>query len=185
MKRHQNPIAKAQQKIEAEGRKHLFRIYSATAIALWRHWDKRTEAINRLFDMSHDIWKECAADHDHSMIQMCETETGIEIQNGDGKSWEDLLYLNGTIPQQMTTAQILYMRQRQLKWIRPQVMACMLIALHRKYGFGFDRCGRIYKQIEDIEAEFGRDPEKLREACYKLTSIDVAKTTTTDRRDRA
>ena len=61
----------------------------------------------------------------------------------------------------------------------------MLIALHRKYGFGFDRCSRILEQIEDIEAEFGRDPEKLREACYELTGIDVAKTTTTDRRESA
>ena len=45
--------------------------------------------------------------------------------------------------------------------------------------------GRILEQIEDIEAEFGRDPEKLREASYELTGIDVAKTTTTDRRDTA
>ena len=185
MKRHRNPIQKATQKIEAEGRKHCFRIYSATAIALWRHWGKRTESISRLFDTTHDVWNECKKSHNHSMIAMCEAETGIEIQNGDGKSWEDLLYLNGTIPKQMTTAQILYMRQRQLKWIRPQVTACMLIALHRKYGFGFDRCSRILEQIEDIEAEFGRDPEKLREACYELTGIDVAKTTTTDRRESA
>lgn len=185
MKRHRNPIAKATQKIETEGRKHCFQIYSATAIALWRHWGKRTEAINKLFDMSHDIWKECAADHDHSMIQMCETETGIEIQNGDGKGWRDLQYLNGTIPRYMTTAQILYMRQQQLKWLRPQVMACMMISLHRRYGFSFDRCSRIYQQIQEIEGEYQSDPDKLREACYELTGIDVAKTTTTDRRDTA
>ena len=31
----------------------------------------------------------------------------------------------------MTEAQVLYMRQQQLKWIRPQIMACMLISMHR------------------------------------------------------
>lgn len=124
MKR-QNPLQKAARKIEVEGRKHSICLYSATAMALWQHWGKKQEAIRRLFDLSHDVWMECAKDHDHSMIQMCETETGIEITNGDGKGWRDLHYLNGTIPEYMTEAQILYMRQQQLKWIRPQIMhAC-------------------------------------------------------------
>ena len=184
MKR-QNPYQKAARKIETEGRKHCLCIYSATAIALWLHWGKKQEAINRLFDLSHDVWNECAKDHDHSMIQMCEVETGIEIQNGDGKSWKDLHYLNGTIPEHMTAAQILYMRQQQLKWIRPQVMACMLIALHRKYGFGFERCSRIYQQIQDIESEYRGNPDRLRKACYEMTGIDTAQTVTTDRRETA
>ena len=184
MKR-QNPIQKATRRIETEGRRHCLCIYSATAIALWSHWGKKQEAINRLFDLSHDVWNECAKDHDHSMIQMCEVETGIEIQNGDSKSWRDLHYLNGTIPEQMTPAQVLYMRQQQIKWIRPQVMACMLIALHRKYGFGFERCSRIYQQIQDIEAEYRGNPDRLRKVCYETTGIDVAETVTTDRRETA
>lgn len=184
MKR-QNPLQKAARRIETEGRKHSICLYSATAIALWRHWGKKQEAIRRLFDLSHDVWMECAKDHDHSMIQMCETETGIEITNGDGKGWRNLHYLNGTIPEYMTEAQILYMRQQQLKWIRPQIMACMLITLHRKYGFGFERCSKIYQQIQDIEAEYRGNPDRLRKACYELTGIDVAETVTTDRRESA
>lgn len=184
MKR-QNQLQKATRRIETEGRKHCLCIYSATAMALWQYWGKKQEAINRLFDLSHDVWKDCAKDHDHSMIQMCEAETGIEIQNGDGKSWKDLHYLNGTIPEYMTPAQVLYMRQQQLKWIRPQVMACMLIALHRKYGFGFERCSRIYQQIQEIEAEYHGNPDRLRKACYELTGIDTARTVTTDRRETA
>ena len=184
MKR-QNPIQKATRRIETEGRRHCLCIYSATAIALWLHWGKKQEAINRLFDLSHDVWNDCAKDHDHSMIQMCEVETGIEIQNGDGKSWRDLHYLNGTIPEQMTPAQVLYMRQQQIKWIRPQIMACMMVALHRKYGFGFERCSRIYQQIQDIEAEYRGNPDRLRQACREMTGIDVAETVTTDRRETA
>jgi len=85
----------------------------------------------------------------------------------------------------MTQAQWLYMRQQQLKWIRPQLVACMLITLRRKYGFGFERCSRIYQQISDIEAEYRANPERLRKACYEMTGIDVAATVTTDRRETA
>lgn len=184
MKR-QNPLQKATRRIETEGRKHSLCIYSATAIVLWKKWGKRQEAISRFFRASHDVWKQCATDQDCSMIKMCEAETGIEIQNGDGSSWRDVMYLNGTIPENMTYAQILYMRQQQLKWIRPQIMACMLIALHRKYGFGFERCGRIYQQIQEIEAEYRANPERLRKACYELTGIDVAETVTTDRKEES
>ena len=173
MKR-QNPLQKATRRIETEGRKHCLCIYSATAMALWQHWGKKQEAINRIFELSHVIWNECAKDHDHSMIQMCETETGIEITNGDGKGWRDVWFLNGFNPGMMTEAQWLYMRQQQLKWIRPQIMACMLIALHRKYGFGFERCARIYQQIEEAAQEYRSDPKRIRKACMELTGIDVA-----------
>ena len=108
------------------------------------------------------------------MIQMCEEETGIEVQNGSGKSWEELPYMNATLDTgKMSYAQWVYMRQQQVKWIAPQVMACLLVALHRKYGFGFDRCARFYEQVQEIEAQFGMDPERIRAACIKETGIDV------------
>ena len=170
MKR-QNPLQKATRRIETEGRKHCLCIYSATAMALWQYWGKKQEAINRIFELSHVVWNECAKDHDHS--------------NGDGKGWRDVWFLNGHDPGPMSYTQWLYMRQQQLKWIRPQIMACMLIALHRKYGFGFERCSRIYQQISDIEAEYRANPERLRKACFEMTGIDVAATVTTDRRETA
>lgn len=181
MKR-QNPLQKATRRIETAGKKHSICLYAATAMALWQHWGKKQEAINRIFELSHVVWNECAKDHDHSMIQMCETEIGIEITNGDGSGWRDVMYLNGTIPESMTEAQILYMRQQQLKWIRPQIMACMMITLHRKYKFGFDRCSKIYQQINDIEIEYRSNPDRLRKACFEMTGIDAAETVTTDRR---
>ena len=108
------------------------------------------------------------------MIQMCEDETGIEVSNGEGKSWKEIWFLNGHIPDRMTDAQVLYMRQQQLKWIRPQVMACLMIALHRKYGFGFERCARIYQQIDEVSAEYADDQKRIQQACLELTGIDVA-----------
>ena len=173
MKRHKTAFERSTMRLEAEGKKYSQMIYGAVAILLWRHYNKKETAILRFFDESWDVWKTCATDHDHSMIEMCENETGIEIQNGDGKSWHDLMYLNGVLPESMTYEQWVYMRQNQIRWVRPNIMACIMITLHRKYGFGFERCGRFYQQIQDIEAEFRNDQKKIRAACREITGIDV------------
>lgn len=107
------------------------------------------------------------------MIQMCEAETGIEIQNGDGAGWRDVAYLNGQDMGRMTDAQWLYMRQQQIKWIRPNIMACILIGLHRKYGFGFERCSRVYQQIQEIEHEFRSDKKRILRAAREEIGIDI------------
>ena len=173
-KRHRTAFQKANADLEAEGRKQCFLLYSATAIALFRHWGKRKQTILSLFEITGDVWHSCAETNLHSMIEMCYQETGIEVQNGDGKSWEDLPYLNATLDtKRMTNAQWVYMRQQQKKWIAPQVMACIMVALHRKYGFGFDRLSRIYSQIQDIEAEYDTDPDRIRKAAQDITGINI------------
>ena len=173
-KRHRTAYQKATADLEAEGRKQCFLLYSATAIALFRHWNKRKQAILSLFEITGEVWRACASTNDYSMIEMCYQETGIEIQNGDGKSWEDLPYLNATLnTRRMTNAQWAYMRIQQKKWIAPQVMACIMVALHRKYGFGFDRLSRIYSQIQDIEDEFDHKSERIQKAARELTRINV------------
>lgn len=185
-RRHRTAYQQSTAALEREGRKQCFIIYGASAIALYRHWNKRKRAITRLFDITSEVWQDCAATNLHSMIEMCENETGIEVQNGDGKSWHDLPYLNATLNQmQMTNAQWVYMRQQQIKWIAPQVVSCIMIALHRKYHFGFERCGRFYQQIDAVRAEYGNDPDRIREECRKLTGIDVADSTTKKREGKA
>lgn len=173
-KRHRTAFQKANADLEAEGRKQCMLLYSATALALRRHCGKGKQAILSLFEITGSVWRSCAETNLHSMIEMCEQETGIEIQNGNGKSWKDLPYLNGTLnTKPMTNAQWVYMRQRQKQWIAAQVTACILIALHRKYGFGFDRCARIYVQIREIEAEYGMDEKKIQQACKDETLVNV------------
>ena len=183
-KRHRTAYQKANAELEVEGRKQCMLLYSATALALRRHWGKGKQAILSLFEITGSVWRSCAETNLHSMIEMCEQETGIEIQNGNGKSWKDLPYLNGTLnTKPMTNAQWAYMRQRQKQWIAAQVTACILIALHRKYGFGFDRCARIYAQIQEIEAEYGMDEKKIQQACKDETLVNVYDIVTQPRRE--
>ena len=185
-RKHQSAYRKATDALEQEGRKQCFIIYGSSAIALWRYYGKRQQAITRLFDITSTVWQDCAAINQHSMVEMCEKETGIEIQNGEGKSWRDLPYLNASLNQlNMTYGQWIYMRRQQIKWIAPQVMACIMISLHRKYHFGFERCGRFYQQVDAIRAEYDNDPDRIREECRQLTDIDVADTTTKKREEKA
>lgn len=185
-KRHRTAFQKATDDLEAEGRKQCFLLYSATALALHRHWGKRKAAILSLFEITGDVWHSCASTNDYSMIEMCYQETGITVTNESEKNWEDLLYLNGKFPDKpMTNAQWVYMRQQQKKWIAPQVMACIMVALHRKYGFGFDRLSRIYSQIQDIEAEYDTDPDKIRKAAQDITGINIYDIVTQPHREEA
>lgn len=178
-KRHVTAYQKSLRAIEEEGRRQCFMLYGAAAIALYRHHNMRQVAIMRVFEITQDVWQQCAADTDKSMIKMCYEETGIEIQNGSGKSWEDIPYLNGSINRMVVTnAQWVYIRQQQIKWIAPQIMACLILALHRKRGFGFDRCSRFYSQVQEIQAEYNHDSDALRKAARDLVGIDVADVTT-------
>lgn len=173
-RRHVTAHEKALRHIEAEGRRQCFLLYGAAGLALYRYYGKKQTAISRFFELTGEVWRDCAKDNLHSMVEMCEEETGIEIQCGNGKSWHDLPYLNARLDTgRYTNAQMVYIRQQQAAWIPAQVMACILLSLHRKYGFGFDRCARVYAQIQEIEAEYGMDPQKVRDACLEETGINV------------
>lgn len=52
-------------------------------------------------------------------------------------------------------------------------MACLMVAMHRKYGFGYERLSRIYAQMQEIEADYRMDPKLIREACLQETGINV------------
>lgn len=172
--KHKTAYQKAVENIRVESRKQCFLAYGAAGITLWRYWDKGTIAILRLFEKTMKVWNECANDPERGMLEICEDETGIEIQCGDGKSWRDLPYLSKRVnSKRFTNAQWVYMRQQQIKWIPAQVIACILIALHRKWKFGFDRCQRFYGQVQEVQAEFNNDPDKMRLVCIETTGVDI------------
>ena len=163
----------AYKRLGKEGDKWAMILYSGLALAMHRHWGKGKAAVTKLVDVTWDAWRECAKDHDSSIIKMCEIETGIEVQNGSGKSWRDVKYLSGESLGEMTEEMWLYLRQQQIKWVRPSIMACILIGLHRKYGFGYDRCLKVYQQIQEIENEYKDDPKRICKAAAEEVGVDI------------
>lgn len=164
---------KTYQRLGKEGDKWAMVLYSALALTMYRNWGMKKTAVTRLIDVTWDAWKECAVNYGSSMIKMCEEITGIEIQNGDGKSWRDAAYLSGEDIGPMTDAQWMYMRQQQIKWVRPSIMACILIGLYRKYGFGYERCLRVYEQIQEIEQEYKSNPKRISRAALEEVNVNI------------
>ena len=95
MGRRKTGSQRAYERLEKDGDKWGLILYSALALTMCRNWNMKKTAVTRLVNTTWDAWKECAQTNEKSMIMMCEQETGIEIQNGDGVSWRDVAYLNG------------------------------------------------------------------------------------------
>lgn len=161
-------------KIEDEGRKQCYLAYGSAAIALHRHGGLEKDAIIQTFETSHEAWLECATDTTKSMVAMCEEETGVEIQNGNGKSWRELPFLNGKSAQMIfTPAELAYMRKQQIQWTAAQVIGAIIVALSRKYDYDADMCARFYSQVHGIQVEYDFEPMKIRDAAYKETGVFV------------
>ena len=165
-------------KIERQNDEYLIEqaklIYASTAIALKRAYNWEKHGIVKLMDMTREVWNECAATNERSMIQMLDEETGVELQNGDGKSWKDLAFLNARIETgHMTVPQWIYMRNQQRKWIPAQVTACILLALKRKCGFDEDKIAETYQRMLEVEQENLFSYELAMQQCRYETRVNM------------
>lgn len=150
-------------------------VYSAAGIALWQNNGWRKGRIIPLLEETGTIWNECARQADVAMLRMLEDETGIELRaRGCDKSWHELDFLNGDNPaRQMNIQEFIYMRQRQIPWVEPQITAAMLLALHRLHGWSGARDERLLRQAEAIEAAHRWRPAKMVEACREITGVNI------------
>ena len=55
----------------------------------------------------------------------------------------------------------------------PQIYAAMAIALHRTYGFGYDRINRVFVESQHIWEEFVGAGDEMIELCETETGISV------------
>lgn len=63
-------IEKAERDLDRELNTQTPLIYGSAAIALRRYWGWGTQRIQKVFDVTQDIWAECAGTNAKSMIQM-------------------------------------------------------------------------------------------------------------------
>lgn len=166
---------KADRELEEEIKRQEVISFAAAVLTMHRYYGWADSQLRGMLRFCAVITASCASTTQLSLIQMLDDETGIELQNGDGRSWQELAYLNASLKpgQQMTTSQWIYMRNRQKKWVEPQLMACILLGLHRMKGYGFTSLKRIYSQIAGIEAEYGWNKDALHAACLDATGISA------------
>lgn len=175
-KRHGSLLQNVERKMNEEHDRKDRILRSAALLVMHRHWGWRQKRLLGLLEMIDEVISECGETNKKSMIQMLDEETGIELQIGDGKSWKDLAFLNAEVSTgNMTIQKLIYMRQQELKWIPSLITAYILLALHRKCGFGSDRCSRVYAQIMEVADEFEWSEKELAGACLQETGIDIDK----------
>lgn len=165
-------IDRANKKFAQEARRQAYSVYGRAVLVLWMSgWGK--ERIARLLKAVQVAWNDNANDINTSAVKMLDDETGIELKaDPGGKSYKELEYLNGKVkPHKMTPAEIIYMRGRQIKWLRAQTMALLFLALHRQFGFGYDRLVRVMQSMEMIAVNDSEN--SIRDLVLDKTEINL------------
>ena len=169
----QKLIAKAEREVDEEVSRQIDLVNCSMVIALWRYWNFRIERIAKIFTMQKDIWDECGADGNMSMIRKCDEECDIELTNHEGVSYRNIAWLNDvkeTKP--LNDYEWLVFRQNQKKWTKAQMLACICLTMHRAEGWGFKRLSELMNRMEDILDEFDYDQTKLINAAYEECKFD-------------
>lgn len=163
----------AERALNEEADKSMATVFACTILALKRYHGYRKQRIGHTIDQIGLLFMECGETNEKSMIQMLEEETGIEIQNGQGKSWRDLPYLNDRKwdGKPLPRAQMIYMRQQQKKWVMTSMVATILLAMYRVYGWSAKRDERLLEEINQIRDEFAHDHKKIQKAAEEETGI--------------
>lgn len=176
-----NKTKKVDQQFEAASSKWVDLVYASLALSFKRYWGWGSKRIQNVINETYDAWDECAEyGTTKSMIQMLDEETGIEIRcYDDPRSYKAVafLYEPANTYKTLNDSQYIYMRLTQIKWLRAQVTACVLLGLNRRYGFGHDRIVRLLEQMDQIINEYECNPKLLlkvaeEEANFVMTRRD-------------
>ena len=155
-------IAQAEKELMDGAVRWLDIVMCSSIIALSRYWGWKKDRLSKLQEIQEEVWNEVASDNDVSMIQLLDAECGIELTNHEGVSYRDVIYLNTAIDDgvQLTKYQYLAMRRNQAKWTEAQITACIILAMHRKEGWGFKRARELLEKMQQIKEEYNYDQEK-------------------------
>lgn len=138
-------IEKAERELDRELNVQTPLIYGSAAIALRRFWGWGTKRIQKVFDQTQDIWKECAGTNAKSMIQMLDEQTGIDLRiPGSDRSWKDLAFLNADINMRLSPERWLYMRKQ-----------------------------RLTEQMDDVQQEYSCNVAEIIKACKEITGVQL------------
>lgn len=162
-------LMKASRDLDREADKQNSLVSAATALALHRIYKWNDNQVCEFFNAQVDVYVECSATLEKSMIQMCSEEAGVDlIREESDVTWEDLYYLNPEFEiVELEPQQLLYMRFQQMKWCRAQIMAGVILTAKRKYDFDDDALGELFIGISEILKEYEGNIDRLREQCKK------------------
>lgn len=172
-------IEKVDRTLADELHKQEYIIYGCATIAFSRYWGFGENKIFKIFERANEVWDECSAyGTTKSIMEMLYDDTGIEMRlTANGKSFREIAFFNANLKvgtkDTMTKEQWFLMRQMQIKWAAPSVMASLFLTLNRYYGFGAVRLKRIMEQIEDIREEYKYNPTQIKRAVQECSGFKI------------
>lgn len=138
-------IEKAERDLDRELNTQTPLIYGSAAIALRKYWGWGTQRIRKVFDVTQDIWAECAGTNAKSMIQMLDEQTGMDLRiPGSDRSWKDLAFLNADINMRLSPERWLYMRIQ-----------------------------RLTEQMDAVQQEYNCNVPEIIKACKEITGVQL------------
>jgi len=170
-------VLNAYKKIGVEMNKQVNIILPAAAVVLWKQFGWRKVRILRRLVTTSKVVNECGQMGPmKSVMQMLEEETGIELQLSGYPSYHEFSYLdsNKWDGKGLTKPQMVAMYGKMAKWIAPQIIAGICLALYRDEGFGAERLGRFISGLDAIRKELGEVPKSYKELLEKETDIKAA-----------
>lgn len=168
-----NALQKSTARIDREADRAMHLLFSSMLIFLHRKYGMGKVRLGRFIDEMLVAFNECGGTNERSMIQILDEETGLEIRCDDGSQWRDYPYLNAALwdRKQPSYAQAIYIRQRMLKWVYPSLLATMLLAVSRRFGWKSDKLVTVYNGITETRNEFHSNPKELKMAAEQITGI--------------
>lgn len=166
----------ATEELDKEYRKATEIVYFVSILVFNRVYGWKKLRIEHFLDKAVEVYVECRSNYQMSLVEMCDREMNIEVRNESNKSYTECPYLcqedwerkkEQVIKKMSPNMQRMYLiRVRQLmkEWMFPQVLASILLALHRKEGFGIDRVNKFVSEFTALRDEFSDDRTKLKAA---------------------
>lgn len=165
-------IRKAEKELNEEIEKELDLVNCSLIIALNRYWNYKNERIEKILCVESEVWDECGADSNMSMVRKCDEECDIELINEDGVSYRTIMWLNAENMRPLNDFEWLRFRQNQKKWSKAQILACSFIALKRAEGWSDNRLHELMSRMDDIRAEYGQNPKEIIQAALDECGYD-------------
>lgn len=167
-------LMKIENELEKEMLKQIDIICGCAGIVLYENWGWRKERISKLYMEICNVWEKKTSEE--SVLGICEQETGIviDIPEYEG-NYQDLKFFQGDSRiEDLEPKQRIYMRQRQKRWMGVEILATLLVALHRTYGFGSGRISKVYSQIVEVRDRYNWDSKLIDSECNRITGVGFA-----------
>ncbi len=160
-----NKVDKSYRELQAEVRRQTGIIFPAAVVALWTGFGWRQKRVSDLLERVKDVLDELADDpQERSLIQVLDEETGIEMRlDGEKRTWREISYLNGRLwkrdKHRLNAAQIILANTNQKKYVAVNLLSAFCVALHRHFGFGYERLSRFIAAVDAIRHEHNNNAE--------------------------